>query len=217
MRVTHECTHLVSIGTRSQVRLAAQVGDGAGGAPAPDGRAAPLPLRPGDRVRPLHRRHAHARRLLRGVASTPTARHSTPACHGPPVRHGPPPGFTRAHPPAGPGAEPLSACHLSSTASGEGRAWPDPSLPPLERRLPQAPPPLPLAQAHQLNCVRSKSTKQIVEGDEDDIRAVHYLFALQPTEDWAEPEPEAAEEKTAAAGRWITLPRRCAGGWARCE
>ena len=37
-------------------------------------------------------------------------------------------------------------------------------------------------EAHQINCVRSKLTNKIVEGNEDDICAVHYLLALQPTE-----------------------------------
>ena len=34
-------------------------------------------------------------------------------------------------------------------------------------------------EAHQLHCVRDLKGK-VVEGDEDDIRAVYYLFALQP-------------------------------------
>ena len=38
-------------------------------------------------------------------------------------------------------------------------------------------------EAHQVNCVRHKLTDKIVEGNEDDIRAVHYLLALQPNED----------------------------------
>ena len=34
-------------------------------------------------------------------------------------------------------------------------------------------------EIHQLHCIRSRLTASIVEGDEDDIRAVHYLWALQ--------------------------------------
>lgn len=50
-------------------------------------------------------------------------------------------------------------------------------------------------QAHQLNCVRSTTTKKVVEGDEDDIREVHYLFALQLTElDPGETEANALRE-----------------------
>ena len=37
-------------------------------------------------------------------------------------------------------------------------------------------------EAHQINCVRNKLTRAVVEGSEDDIRAVHYLFALQINE-----------------------------------
>ena len=45
-------------------------------------------------------------------------------------------------------------------------------------------------EAHQLNCVRSKLTNAVVEGDEDDIRAVHYLFALQLNESAEAPRAE---------------------------
>ncbi|KAL1508817.1 hypothetical protein AB1Y20_004912 [Prymnesium parvum] len=38
-------------------------------------------------------------------------------------------------------------------------------------------------ELHQLHCVRSALTHAVVEGSEDDIRAVHYLFALQPNEE----------------------------------
>jgi import inner membrane translocase subunit TIM44 len=47
-------------------------------------------------------------------------------------------------------------------------------------------------EAHQLNCVRSKQTAAVVEGSEDDIRAVYYLLALQPV--------EASEAEEADAG-----------------
>lgn len=52
-------------------------------------------------------------------------------------------------------------------------------------------------EAHQLNCVRIKQTQAIVEVSEDDIRAVHYLWALQPTEA-DDAEAEAGAEATAA-------------------
>ena len=45
-------------------------------------------------------------------------------------------------------------------------------------------------EAHQLHCVRDLKGK-VVEGDEDDIRAVYYLFALQPFD---------ADATTTAAG-----------------
>mgnify|MGYP003684508307 CR=1 FL=1 len=38
--------------------------------------------------------------------------------------------------------------------------------------------------------MRSKLTGKIVEGNEDDIRAVHYLFALQPNEEFVDPPDE---------------------------
>jgi len=38
-------------------------------------------------------------------------------------------------------------------------------------------------ELHQLHCIRSSLTHAVVEGSEDDIRAVHYLFALQPNEE----------------------------------
>jgi len=40
------------------------------------------------------------------------------------------------------------------------------------RILEGVPTPVISFEAHQLNCVRSKTTGKIVEGDEDDIRAV---------------------------------------------
>ena len=43
-------------------------------------------------------------------------------------------------------------------------------------------------ELHQLHCIRNQLTAAIVEGSEDDIRAVHYLFALQPNEDKDAPE-----------------------------
>merc|ERR1719198_596187 len=46
-------------------------------------------------------------------------------------------------------------------------------------------------EIHQLHCIRSRLTAAIVEGDEDDIRSVHYLWALQLAED-AEEMAEAA-------------------------
>ena len=35
-------------------------------------------------------------------------------------------------------------------------------------------------ETHQIYCLRSKSNGAVVEGSEDDIRAFHYLWALQP-------------------------------------
>tara|TARA_B100000768_G_C10996450_1_gene256121 strand:- start:112 stop:516 length:405 start_codon:yes stop_codon:yes gene_type:complete len=46
-------------------------------------------------------------------------------------------------------------------------------------------------ETHQLHCIRSRATAAIVEGDEDDIRSVHYLWALQQREDLTEETPEA--------------------------
>jgi len=45
-------------------------------------------------------------------------------------------------------------------------------------------------ESHQLHCVRNKATAAIVEGGEDEIRAVHYLFALQLNEDAEAPRHE---------------------------
>ena len=50
-------------------------------------------------------------------------------------------------------------------------------------------------ETHQLHCIRSRLTAAIVEGDEDDIRAVHYLWALQQTE-------EEVGEDTPDEQRW---------------
>ena len=50
-------------------------------------------------------------------------------------------------------------------------------------------------EAHQLHCVRHKLTRKIVEGSEDDIRAVHYLLALQP---WEEPKAEGDDDEVDA-------------------
>lgn len=45
-------------------------------------------------------------------------------------------------------------------------------------------------ETHQLNCIRSRATNAVVEGDEDDIRSVHYLWALQLNEQSDAPEEE---------------------------
>lgn len=37
-------------------------------------------------------------------------------------------------------------------------------------------------ETHQIYCIRNVLTSQIAEGDEDDIRSFHYLWALQPNE-----------------------------------
>jgi len=37
-------------------------------------------------------------------------------------------------------------------------------------------------ETHQLYCLRNALTGAIIEGDEDDIRSFHYLWALQPNE-----------------------------------
>ena len=42
-----------------------------------------------------------------------------------------------------------------------------------------APTPVISFDLHQLHCIRSSLTNAVVEGSEDDIRAVYYLFALQ--------------------------------------
>jgi hypothetical protein len=51
------------------------------------------------------------------------------------------------------------------------------------------PTPIIAFETHQLYCVRNVMTNKIVEGDEDDIRAFHYLWALQLNED-----PEAEDK-----------------------
>lgn len=38
-------------------------------------------------------------------------------------------------------------------------------------------------ETHQIYCLRNGLTGAVVEGDEDDIRAFHYLWALQPNEE----------------------------------
>lgn len=48
-------------------------------------------------------------------------------------------------------------------------------------------------ETHQLHCIRSRLTAAIVEGDEDDIRSVHYLWALQPNDELTDETP--AEEQ----------------------
>ena len=37
-------------------------------------------------------------------------------------------------------------------------------------------------ETHQIYCIRNALTGAIAEGDEDDIRSFHYLWALQPNE-----------------------------------
>jgi len=37
-------------------------------------------------------------------------------------------------------------------------------------------------ETHQLYCLRNALTNAVVDGDEDDIRSFHYLWALQPNE-----------------------------------
>lgn len=44
------------------------------------------------------------------------------------------------------------------------------------------PTPIIAFETHQIYCLRNSLTGEIVEGDEDDIRAFHYLWALQPNE-----------------------------------
>lgn len=56
------------------------------------------------------------------------------------------------------------------------------------------PTPIVSFETHQLNCIKDLAGK-VVEGDEDDIRAVHYLWALQP---WEEPMVDPAAEAKAA-------------------
>ena len=90
--------------------------------------------------------------------------------------------------------------HARTRARARARLWL-----PSQRQSPLVPRPLrspplrspPRAQVvsfeiHQLHCIRSRLTASIVEGDEDDIRAVHYLWALQPLE---EEDPELPEEQ----------------------
>ena len=57
-------------------------------------------------------------------------------------------------------------------------------------------------EAHQLHCVRDLKGK-VVEGDEDDIRAVYYLFALQPFD---------ADATTTAAGAGAGAAEEAADG-----
>lgn len=45
------------------------------------------------------------------------------------------------------------------------------------------PTPIVAFETHQLYCVRNAMTGKVVEGDEDDIRAFHYLWALQLNEE----------------------------------
>jgi hypothetical protein len=54
-----------------------------------------------------------------------------------------------------------------------------------------APTPVVSFETHQLHCIRSRVTASIVEGDEDDIRSVHYLWALQQREGLTDETPEA--------------------------
>jgi len=45
------------------------------------------------------------------------------------------------------------------------------------------PTPIVAFETHQIYCLRNSLTGAIVEGDEDDIRSFHYLWALQPNEE----------------------------------
>ena len=44
------------------------------------------------------------------------------------------------------------------------------------------PTPIVSFETHQIYCLRSGMSNTVVEGDEDDIRSFHYLWALQPNE-----------------------------------
>ena len=44
------------------------------------------------------------------------------------------------------------------------------------------PTPIVSFETHQVYCLRSGMSNKVVEGDEDDIRSFHYLWALQPNE-----------------------------------
>ena len=59
---------------------------------------------------------------------------------------------------------------------------------------------LPACCYTQLYCLRNALTGAIVEGDEDDIRSFHYLWALQPNE---ESESEAPWQVTELAVRGV--------------
>ena len=71
------------------------------------------------------------------------------------------------------------------------------------------PTPIVSFETHQLHCVRNALTGEIAEGSEEDIRAVYYLWALQPNEEYGKPAAgeaageagaEAAAEAAAEAG-----------------